>query len=209
MSRTRKKRLAKPFPLSPMLRTMRCLQANLAYLAAVADRAHKPTAPVPQRPAIMVAPRSVPAVEDLYAQLNALFSDAPPNGSPGGMSGWGAASPSGVQLPMSAPTPGPGVGGPTLASDAPMGEHAGRPSQPPHPQAGLVQADPQQHQHQQYKRWLGEVNGAAGQPGMDVFEQHPNPAMGKPNGPMFETHVPMRSQNYPLSAVPYPAPAFQ
>ena len=88
-----------------------------------------------------------------------------------------------------------------------MGEHAGRPSQPPHPRAGLVQADPQQHQ--QYKRWPGEVNGAAGHPGMDVFEQHPNPVMAKPNGPMFETHAPMRPQHYPLSAVPYPGPAFQ
>lgn len=35
---------------------MRRLQANLAYLAAIADRSHKPSSQIPTHPAIMVAP---------------------------------------------------------------------------------------------------------------------------------------------------------
>jgi hypothetical protein len=35
---------------------MRRLQSNLAYLAAIADRAHKPSSQIPAHPAIMSAP---------------------------------------------------------------------------------------------------------------------------------------------------------
>jgi hypothetical protein len=35
---------------------MRRLQSNLAYLAAIADRAHKPSSQIPPHPAIMSAP---------------------------------------------------------------------------------------------------------------------------------------------------------
>lgn len=37
-------------------RCMRRLQSNLAYLAAIADRSHKPSSQIPPHPAIMTAP---------------------------------------------------------------------------------------------------------------------------------------------------------
>lgn len=39
---------------------MRRLQANLAYLAAIADRSHKPSSQIPPHPAIMSAPPLTP-----------------------------------------------------------------------------------------------------------------------------------------------------
>src|ERR1700730_8974830 len=39
-----------------MDRCMRRLQANLAYLAAIADRSHKPSSQIPPHPAIISAP---------------------------------------------------------------------------------------------------------------------------------------------------------
>ncbi|KAI9882970.1 MAG: hypothetical protein M1823_005288 [Watsoniomyces obsoletus] len=53
--------------------TLRHLQANLAYLAAVADRAHKPASTVPPSPAILTPPRNLPGLAELYGQLAALF----------------------------------------------------------------------------------------------------------------------------------------
>jgi len=80
---------------------MRRLQSNLAYLAAIADRAHKPSSQIPSHPAIMNAPVltakaatpsgvSPPVSEDggddnkeyikeLYSQLHALFPGVNPN----------------------------------------------------------------------------------------------------------------------------------
>lgn len=39
---------------------MRRLQSNLAYLAAIADRSHKPSSQIPPHPAIMSAPHLIP-----------------------------------------------------------------------------------------------------------------------------------------------------
>jgi len=39
---------------------MRRLQSNLAYLAAIADRSHKPSSQIPPHPAIMTAPSITP-----------------------------------------------------------------------------------------------------------------------------------------------------
>src|SRR5438045_1996391 len=44
-------------------RCMRRLQANLAYLAAVADRSHKPSAQIPPHPAFISAPPLVPLTQ--------------------------------------------------------------------------------------------------------------------------------------------------
>ncbi|EXJ90234.1 hypothetical protein A1O1_03333 [Capronia coronata CBS 617.96] len=54
---------------------MRRLQANLAYLAAIAD-AKKKAGALPSGPAIMVPPPHLPQVHDLYKKLNALFPEA-------------------------------------------------------------------------------------------------------------------------------------
>lgn len=54
---------------------MRCLQANLAYLAAVADRAHKPTSTIPPCPTIMTGPKSLTSISELYRKLAALFPE--------------------------------------------------------------------------------------------------------------------------------------
>ena len=57
-------------------RCMRRLQSNLAYLASIADRSHKPASAIPSAPAIMDAPPQYPSFEELYAKLRELFPDA-------------------------------------------------------------------------------------------------------------------------------------
>ncbi|RPB20637.1 hypothetical protein L211DRAFT_743845, partial [Terfezia boudieri ATCC MYA-4762] len=52
---------------------MRRLQANLAYLAAVADGSRKPGAPIPQSPAILVPPPDMPSLAAPYKKLQELF----------------------------------------------------------------------------------------------------------------------------------------
>lgn len=52
---------------------MRRLQANLAYLAAVADTKKKAAGMLPPRPAITAPPPHLPDVRPLYKKLNALF----------------------------------------------------------------------------------------------------------------------------------------
>ena len=48
----------------------------MAYLAAVADRAHKPSSSIPPCPAIMTAPKSMSSsVSGLYQKLAALFPE--------------------------------------------------------------------------------------------------------------------------------------
>ncbi|KAL8923229.1 MAG: hypothetical protein Q9172_003206 [Xanthocarpia lactea] len=83
---------------------MRRLQANLAYLASVADRHHKPGNAVPQYPAIMEAPDTAEAggennkagkenMKDLYARLRELWPEykGKPN-TPGAAAGTGIAT---------------------------------------------------------------------------------------------------------------------
>lgn len=55
---------------------MRRLQSNLAYLANIADRSHKPGTTIPNAPAIMDAPPQYPNFEEIYAKLRELFPDA-------------------------------------------------------------------------------------------------------------------------------------
>jgi hypothetical protein len=90
---------SKPSP--EYIECMRRLQANLAYLATIADRAKKSGGVAPQAPAIMTPPSNVPAVHDLYAKLNELFPRTGKTStgqtlSPGGMQGNGGPSPSPV-----------------------------------------------------------------------------------------------------------------
>lgn len=55
---------------------MRRLQANLAYLAAIADATKKATGSRPVGPAIMVPPTHLTSVHPLYQKLKALFPEA-------------------------------------------------------------------------------------------------------------------------------------
>jgi hypothetical protein len=52
---------------------MRRLQSNLAYLAAIADRSHKPSSQIPPHPAIMTAPNLTPR----SSQSNSIISGSP------------------------------------------------------------------------------------------------------------------------------------
>lgn len=54
---------------------MRRLQANLSYLATIAD-AKKKVGPLPVGPAIMIPPPHLQEVHDLYKRLNQLFPEA-------------------------------------------------------------------------------------------------------------------------------------
>ena len=55
---------------------MRRLQANLSYLAAIADAKKKVNGSLPPGPAIMVPPPLLPQVTELYKKLNELFPEA-------------------------------------------------------------------------------------------------------------------------------------
>lgn len=64
-------------PPSPeYVECMRRLQANLSYLAAIADAKKKKEGTLPAGPAIMAPPPHLPEVTDLYKKLNALFPNA-------------------------------------------------------------------------------------------------------------------------------------
>ncbi|KAJ5476855.1 hypothetical protein N7475_002584 [Penicillium sp. IBT 31633x] len=85
-------------PSPEYIECMRRLQANLAYLATIADRAKKAGGVVPPTPAIMTPPPNLPAVNELYATLNELFSrptkaSTPQRLSPQTMQGNGGPSP--------------------------------------------------------------------------------------------------------------------
>ncbi|MCJ1257043.1 hypothetical protein MMC24_004868 [Lignoscripta atroalba] len=64
---------------------MRRLQSNLAYLASIADRSHKPATAIPPYPAIMDGPPATPgsaiseesmqALKIAYRELRALYPD--------------------------------------------------------------------------------------------------------------------------------------
>jgi hypothetical protein len=73
----------KPAPKTPSkeyIDCMRRLQANLAYLATIADRAKKPGAPAPPAPAIMDPPPHMQSMAELYGKLVELFPDAQKGG---------------------------------------------------------------------------------------------------------------------------------
>ncbi|PYH46956.1 uncharacterized protein BP01DRAFT_316104, partial [Aspergillus saccharolyticus JOP 1030-1] len=61
-------------PSPEYVECMRRLQANLAYLATVADRAKKSGGVPPNGPAILTPPPNMPAMNDLYNRLSDLFS---------------------------------------------------------------------------------------------------------------------------------------
>lgn len=64
-------------PPSPeYVECMRRLQANLSYLAAIADAKKKASGTLPSGPAIMVPPAHLADVTELYKKLNALFPHA-------------------------------------------------------------------------------------------------------------------------------------
>lgn len=84
-------------PSPEYMECMRRLQANLGYLATIADRAKKSGGVAPQAPGIMSPPPNLPAVHELYAKLNELFPRAsrtstPQKFSPGGTHGNGGPS---------------------------------------------------------------------------------------------------------------------
>lgn len=55
---------------------MRRLQANLSYLATIADAKKKMNGTLPLGPAIMIPPPHLQEVHDLYKKLNQLFPEA-------------------------------------------------------------------------------------------------------------------------------------
>lgn len=63
-------------PSQEYIECMRRLQANLAYLATIADRAKKSGGVPPSAPAIMTPPPSLPSMNEMYAKLNELFPGA-------------------------------------------------------------------------------------------------------------------------------------
>jgi hypothetical protein len=81
-------------PSPEYIECMRRLQANLAYLATIADRAKKAGGVVPQTPAIMTPPPNLPALNDLYAKLNELFPRSGKTSTPQRLSPNGGPSPS-------------------------------------------------------------------------------------------------------------------
>lgn len=52
---------------------MRRMQANLAYLANVAERSNRPQTQVLPHPPIMIAPASPPSLVEKYAAMQSLF----------------------------------------------------------------------------------------------------------------------------------------
>jgi hypothetical protein len=63
-------------PSPEYVECMRRLQANLSYLAAIADAKKKKEGTLPAGPAIMAPPPHLPDVTDLYRKLNSLFPNA-------------------------------------------------------------------------------------------------------------------------------------
>lgn len=63
-------------PSPEYIECMRRLQSNLAYLAAIADRAKKSGAAPPAAPAIMTPPPKLPSMNEIYGKLSELFPSA-------------------------------------------------------------------------------------------------------------------------------------
>lgn len=87
-------------PSPEYIECMRRLQANLAYLATIADRAKKSGGVPPPAPAIMTPPPNTPSMGEVYNRLNELFprpgkgSIGTPQPSPQSSQGNGKPSPS-------------------------------------------------------------------------------------------------------------------
>ncbi|KAI9932629.1 hypothetical protein ASPWEDRAFT_166284 [Aspergillus wentii DTO 134E9] len=87
-------------PSPEYIECMRRLQANLAYLATIADRAKKSGGVPPPGPAIMTPPPNMSSMNEIYSKLNELFprtaksAAGTPQPSPQGMQGNGNPSPS-------------------------------------------------------------------------------------------------------------------
>ncbi|RMJ26945.1 hypothetical protein PHISP_02194 [Aspergillus sp. HF37] len=60
-------------PSPEYIECMRRLQANLAYLAAIADRTKKSGGVAPSSPAIMTPPPNIPWMNEVYGKLSDLF----------------------------------------------------------------------------------------------------------------------------------------
>ncbi|KAA8914524.1 hypothetical protein FN846DRAFT_564679 [Sphaerosporella brunnea] len=61
---------------------MRRLQQNLAYLAAIADRSHKPASLIPVCPGVLQPPPDMPLLEGLYKRLQELYPGINPSNPP-------------------------------------------------------------------------------------------------------------------------------
>ena len=87
-------------PSPEYIECMRRLQANLAYLATIADRAKKSGGVPPPAPAITTPPPNMPSMGEAYNKLNELFprpakgSVGTPQPSPQTLQGNGKPSPS-------------------------------------------------------------------------------------------------------------------
>ena len=91
-------------PSPEYIECMRRLQANLAYLATIADRAKKSGGVPPPAPAIMTPPPNMPSMGEVYNKLKELFplsgkggvgsSGGTPQPSPQSIQGNGQPSPS-------------------------------------------------------------------------------------------------------------------
>lgn len=84
-------------PSPEYLECMRRLQANLAYLATVADRAKKSGGVAPPNPGIMTPPPHMPSMNEIYTKLSELFphtAHGTPQQSPQPSHGNGKPSPS-------------------------------------------------------------------------------------------------------------------
>jgi hypothetical protein len=113
-------------PVKPSVEYIECmrrLQANLAYLATLADRAKKTGAAAPQAPAIMTPPPHLTSINELYVKLNELFPGAPRGSAPQTPQTQRPSHPQQSQLPISS-QPGDGQTTPETAGWA-LGELAG------------------------------------------------------------------------------------
>ena len=63
-------------PSPEYIECMRRLQANLAYLAAIADRTKKAGGVTPSAPAIVTPPPHMPSMNEVYGKLSQLFPKA-------------------------------------------------------------------------------------------------------------------------------------
>ncbi|PYH54638.1 uncharacterized protein BO96DRAFT_342299 [Aspergillus niger CBS 101883] len=87
-------------PSTEYFECMRRLQANLGYLATIADRAKKSGGVPPAAPAIMSPPPNMPSMNEIYNKLNELFPRSAQGGigtpqqSPQSLQGNGRPSPS-------------------------------------------------------------------------------------------------------------------
>lgn len=83
-------------PSPEYIECMRRLQANLAYLATIADRAKKSGGVPPPAPAIMTPPPNMTSMGEIYNKLKELFP-LPGKGGVGSSGGTPQLSPQSVQ----------------------------------------------------------------------------------------------------------------